>query len=234
MCVCQAAAHSADCTRRERSIILLNLIRTDPATLVALAIAMLVGLTIHEASHAWVANRLGDDTAKQAGRLTLNPLRHLDPIGAIMVFLVGFGWAKPVPVSPWRLRYGPRLGMALVAAAGPFSNLLIAATVALLWRLRILSGMPAWVPLLVGVMVSLNVTLLLFNLIPVAPLDGNSVLNGVVGGRVAAALTPLRTYGPMILIGLIFIGYFVPQLDIIGRVLGPTSQSLTRLLLGVG
>jgi Zn-dependent protease len=213
---------------------LLNLIRTDPATLVALAIAMLVGLTIHEASHAWVANRLGDDTAKRAGRLTLNPLRHLDPIGAIMVFLVGFGWAKPVPVDPWRLRHGPRLGMAMVAAAGPLSNLLIAIAVALLWRLRILSGMPAWAPLLVGVMVSLNVTLLLFNLIPVAPLDGNSVLNGVVGGRVAAALMPLRTYGPMILIGLIFIGYFVPQLDIIGRVLGPASQNLTRLLLGVG
>jgi Zn-dependent protease len=213
---------------------LLNLIRTDPATLVALVIAMLVGLTIHEASHAWVANRLGDDTAKRAGRLTLNPLRHLDPIGAIMVFLVGFGWAKPVPVDPRQLRHGPRLGMAMVAAAGPLSNLLIAVAVALLWRLRILAGMPAWAPLLVSVMVSLNVALLLFNLIPVAPLDGNSVLNGVVGGTVAAALTPLRTYGPMILIGLIFIGYFVPQLDVIGRVLYPAVQSITTALLGVG
>jgi Zn-dependent protease len=94
--------------------------------------------------------------------------------------------------------------------------------------------MPDFVPLLVGVMVSLNVALLLFNLIPLAPLDGNSVLNGVVGGKVAAVLTPLRTYGPMILMGLIFIGYFVPQLDIIGSVLGPLRQGLTELLLGVG
>jgi Zn-dependent protease len=213
---------------------LLSLYRTDPIALVAVLIAMLVGLTVHEASHAWVASRLGDDTAKQAGRLTLNPLRHLDPLGAIMIFLVGFGWAKPVPVSPWRLRHGPRIGMALVAAAGPTSNLVIAVAAATLWRLNVFAGTPDFVQLLIWIMVSLNVALLLFNLIPLAPLDGNSVLNGVVGGQVAAALTPLRTYGPMILMGLIVIGYFVPQLDIIGRVLGPAMEGLTALLLGVG
>jgi Zn-dependent protease len=213
---------------------LLSLYRTDPIALVAVLIAMLVGLTVHEASHAWVASRLGDDTAKQAGRLTLNPLRHLDPLGAIMIFLVGFGWAKPVPVSPWRLRHGPRIGMALVAAAGPTSNLVIAVAAATLWRLNVFAGTPEFVQLLIWIMVSLNVALLLFNLIPLAPLDGNSVLNGVVGGQVAAALTPLRTYGPMILMGLIVIGYFVPQLDIIGRVLGPAMEGLTALLLGVG
>jgi Zn-dependent protease len=202
--------------------------------LVAILIAMLVGLTVHEASHALVAYRLGDDTAKQAGRLTLNPLRHLDPLGAIMVILIGFGWAKPVPVSAWRLRYGPRIGMAMVAAAGPLSNLLIATAAALLWRLGLLGSTSNQVPLPVEIMVSLNVALLLFNLIPVAPLDGNSVLNGVVGGTVAAALTPLRTYGPMLLLGLIAIGYFVPQLDVIGRVLYPAVQSITTALLGVG
>jgi Zn-dependent protease len=151
-----------------------------------------------------------------------------------MIFLVGFGWAKPVPVSPWQLRHGPRVGMALVAAAGPFSNLLIAIAAATLWRLGIFAGTPDFIPLLIGVLVSLNVALLLFNLIPLAPLDGNSVLNGVVGGRIAAALTPLRTFGPMILMGLIFISYFVPQLDIFGRILGPLRQALTQLLLGVG
>jgi Zn-dependent protease len=202
--------------------------------LVAILIAMLVGLTVHEASHAWVAYRLGDDTAKSAGRLTLNPLRHLDPWGAIMVLLIGFGWAKPVPVSPWRLRHGPRIGMALVAAAGPFSNLLIATAVAVLWRLGILDGMPGWIGRLAEVMVWLNVSLLVFNLIPLAPLDGSSVLNGVVGGRAAAALAPLQRYGPMILMGLIFISYFAPQLDLFGRVLGPLRQGLTQLLLGVG
>jgi Zn-dependent protease len=213
---------------------LLSLYRTDPLSLVAVLVAMLVGLTVHEASHAWVANRLGDDTAKQAGRLTLNPLRHLDPLGALMIFFVGFGWAKPVPVSPWRLRFGPRVGMAVVAAAGPLSNLLIATGVAILWRLDVFGSMPDWVPLFVGIMVSLNVALLLFNLIPLAPLDGNSVLNGVVGGQLAAVLTPLRTYGPMILMGLILIGYFAPQYDIFGHILGPLRQSLTALLLGTG
>jgi Zn-dependent protease len=223
----------AGSTEHEWSVLLISLYRTDPMALVAVLIAMLVGLTVHEASHAWVAHRLGDDTAKQAGRLTLNPLRHLDPLGSIMIFLIGFGWAKPVPVSPWQLRHGPRVGMALVAAAGPFSNLLIAIAAATLWRLGVFAGMPDFVPLLIGIMVSLNVALLLFNLIPLAPLDGNSVLNGVVGGRIAAALTPLRTFGPMILMGLIFIGYFAPQFDIFGRFLGPLRQGLTQLLLGV-
>jgi Zn-dependent protease len=213
---------------------LLSRYLADPSLLVAILVAMLIGLTLHEASHAWVAYRLGDDTAKRAGRLTLNPLRHLDPLGALMVLLVGFGWAKPVPVSPWQLRHGPRVGMALVAAAGPLSNLLLATAAAVLWRLGILRDMPQWAGLLVGVMVSLNVALLLFNLIPLAPLDGSSVLNGVVGGRAAAALAPVQKYGPMILMGLIFIGYFVPQLDFIGRVLGPLMQGLTQLLLGAG
>jgi Zn-dependent protease len=230
----EALLSEAGNTEYEWSIALLSLYRTDPIALVAILIAMLVGLTVHEASHAWVAHRLGDDTAKRAGRLTLNPLRHLDPLGSLMIFLIGFGYAKPVPVSPWQLRHGPRVGMALVAAAGPFSNLLIAIAVATLWRLNVFAGMPDFIPLLVGVMVSLNVALLLFNLIPLAPLDGNSVLNGVVGGRVAAALAPVQRYGPMILMGLIFIGYFVPQLNIIGRVLGPLRQSITELLLGVG
>jgi Zn-dependent protease len=201
--------------------------------LVAILIAMLIGLTVHEASHAWVAHRLGDDTAKRAGRLTLNPLRHLDPLGALMILIVGFGWAKPVPVSPWQLRHGPRVGMALVAAAGPFSNLLIATAVAVLWRVGILDSMPDWILTLVGIMVSLNVALMLFNLIPLAPLDGSSVLNGVIGGRAAAVLAPLQRYGPMILMGLIVIGYFVPQLDVFGRILGPMRQDLTQLLLGV-
>jgi Zn-dependent protease len=210
------------------------LYRTDPLLLVALLVAMLVGLTVHEASHAWVANRLGDDTAKQAGRLTLNPLRHLDPLGALMIFFIGFGWAKPVPVSPWRLRHGPRVGMALVAAAGPLSNLLIATALGLLWRLGVFGSMPEWAGLLVQVMVWLNVGLLLFNLIPLAPLDGSSVLNGVVGDSIAAALAPLQKFGPMILLGLIAMSYLAPQLDIFGRILIPLRQGLTQLLMGTG
>jgi Zn-dependent protease len=218
----------------KRSIALLALYKENPPLLVAILIALLVGLTVHEASHAWAASRLGDDTAKRAGRLTLNPLRHLDPIGALAILFIGFGWAKPVPVSPWQMRHGPRIGNALVAAAGPLSNLMIALAAAALWRLRVFAGMPAFVHLVVWAMVWLNIGLLLFNLIPLAPLDGSSVLNGVVGDRTAAALAPLQRYGPLILMGLIFMSYFAPQLNIFGRVLEPLRQALTQLLLGVG
>jgi Zn-dependent protease len=202
--------------------------------LVAVLIAMLIGLTVHEASHAFVAYRLGDETAMRAGRLTLNPLRHLDPFGSLMILVAGLGWAKPVPVDPRQLRHGPRVGMALVAAAGPFSNLVIAVVAATLWRLHVFAGAPDFVQRLIEVMVWLNVSLLLFNLIPLVPLDGSSVLNGVVGGRAAAALAPLQRYGPMILLGLILMSRFAPQLDILGRVLDPLRQGLTQLLLGVG
>jgi Zn-dependent protease len=195
---------------------------------------MLIGLTVHEASHAWAASRLGDDTAKRAGRLTLNPLRHLDLVGSIMILFTGFGWAKPVPVNPWQMRHGPRIGNALVAAAGPLSNLMIAIVTAMLWRLHVFAGMPAFVQLVVSVMVWINVGLLLFNLIPLAPLDGSSVLNGVVGERGAAALAPLQKYGLMILLGLVALSYFAPQLNIFGRVLEPLRQGLTHLLLGAG
>ena len=94
----------------------------DPITLLALAVILLVSFPVHEFAHAWVAYRLGDDTAARQGRLSLNPLRHLDPFGALVLIATqAFGWARPVPVAPWRLRYGPRVGHALVSAAGPAS-----------------------------------------------------------------------------------------------------------------
>jgi Zn-dependent protease len=114
------------------------------------------------------------------------------------------------------------------------SNLLLAIAAAALWRLGIPRGMPEWVGLLAQVMVWLNVGLLLFNLIPLAPLDGSSVLNGVVGGSIAAALAPLQKFGPMILFGLIAISFIAPQLDLFGRILIPLRQGLTQLLLGGG
>ena len=102
---------------------------TIPSLLAKLVI-LLVGFPIHELSHAWVAYRLGDNTAKNQGRLTLNPLAHLDPIGSLLLLISFIGWAKPVPVNPYRLRYGPRVGHAIVSAAGPISNLLMASLVA--------------------------------------------------------------------------------------------------------
>ncbi len=208
--------------------------------LLANAIALLIGFTVHEASHAWVAYRLGDDTAKRMGRLTLNPLVHLDPIGAIMALLMRFGWAKPTPVNPWRLRYGPRVGGALVALAGPVSNLLLAILAAAFWRLAYAYtgalGLPALAYTLLlqvlGTVVVLNLLLFLFNLIPLAPLDGSSILNGIVGARAAAALRPLQTWGPQILMGLVLISFLAPRFNIIGTVLYPAMAGLLRLLAG--
>ena len=202
------------------------------STVLARAIALLLGFSVHEAAHAWVAYRLGDDTAARQGRLTLNPLAHLDPLGAIMALVAMIGWARPVPVNPWRLRYGPRVGGALVAAAGPFSNLLMAALVAIPWRLGLFDGAPKLVLTVAWTFVALNVALFLFNLIPLAPLDGISVLSGVVGRETAARLTPLYTYGPQILLVLILIGYVAPQLNILGKTLFPAMNWLVGLLLG--
>lgn len=206
----------------------------DLPSLLAKLVILLVGFPIHEAAHAYVAYRLGDDTAARQGRLTLNPLAHLDPVGSLLLLASFIGWAKPVPVNPWRLRFGPRVGHALVSAAGPASNLLMAALVAVPWRLGLLTGMSAGVLQFFWMFVAVNVALFLFNLIPLAPLDGNSVLRGVVGERAARALQPLQVYGPMILLGLFLIGYISPRLDILGRFLGTGITALTRALLGIG
>ena len=162
----------------------------------------------------------------------MNPLVHLDPLGAIMALVAMIGWAKPVPINPWRLRYGPRVGGALVAVAGPLSNLLLAVLAAIPWRLGYLDGAPKLVLTVIWTFVALNVALFLFNLIPLAPLDGISVLSGIVGPETAARLTPLRTYGPQILLGLILIGFVIPQLDILGWTLYPALNAIVRLLLG--
>ncbi len=206
----------------------------DIPSLLAKLVILLIGFPIHEFAHAYVAYRLGDDTAARQGRLTLNPLAHLDPIGSLLLVFSFIGWAKPVPVNPWRLRYGPRVGHALVAAAGPASNLLMAAAVAVPWRLGWLDDMPIAVMQFFWMFVAVNVALFLFNLIPLAPLDGNSVLRGVVGARAARALEPLQTYGPMILLSLFMLGYISPSLNILGNGLRQGIGALMRLLIGFG
>jgi Zn-dependent protease len=210
-----------------------SLLGLDLSALVAKIVILLVGFPIHELAHAWVAYRLGDNTAKNQGRLTLNPLAHLDPLGSLLLLVSFIGWAKPVPVNPYRLRYGPRIGHALVAAAGPLSNLLMAALVAIPWRLGLLDTASSFVREAAFVFVGVNALLFLFNLIPLAPLDGNSVLAGIVGQRIASALQPLQRYGPLILMGLFLIGYVSPQLNILGRYLSLGMQGVARFLLGV-
>ena len=205
----------------------------DPFTLLAKVAILLLALPIHEFAHAIAAKRLGDDTAERLGRLSLNPLRHLDPIGSLMILFVGFGWAKPVPVNPYRLRHGHRAGYALFAAAGPASNLALAAVIAVAWRIGFLQDIPAGVANFLLVFMSINVTLCLFNLIPLAPLDGGSVLNGLVGEQGARMLAPLQTYGPIILMGLFMLSYISPRFDIMGGILSGGVDAVMRVLLGV-
>ena len=166
---------------------------------------LLLALSFHEFSHGYVAYRLGDPTPARAGRLTLNPLAHLDPIGTMMLFLFHFGWAKPVPVNPYYFR-NPRRDMVLVAAAGPVANLILAVLAGLLAKLLVILGTSSRVLFyMVVYTMDINVILMMFNLIPIPPLDGSKVLFGL------AKVDPqteafLERNGPMMLLVLILLG----------------------------
>jgi Zn-dependent protease len=187
---------------------LLNLLIQDPLTFVLLAIPLLYSIIIHELAHGWVAFRMGDPTAKMMGRLTLNPLKHLDPIGTAMLFIFGFGWAKPVPVNLGLVR-NTRMGMIWVSAAGIIANLLLAFLAVLL--LRLLSQPSSGsVGLLLYYLAQINIMLASFNLIPIPPLDGSKILMGFLPERAGYLLARLEPYGFFIIIGLLYLGALDP------------------------
>ncbi len=208
----------------------------DPATALILIVGFIVAISVHEFSHALAAWSLGDRTARSAGRLTLNPLRHLDPFGSLMLLLTmfagvpGIGWGKPVPVNPRALRFG-RLGMAIVSAAGPLANLAIAFLVALAVRAADMRGdaVPAWSGQLLVALVALNVSLCVFNLLPLAPLDGFGVAVGVLPLAIARPLARLQQYGPGLLLLLVFSGSLI-RIDLLGLLLGPPRRALLALV----
>ncbi|MFQ5946518.1 MAG: site-2 protease family protein [Anaerolineae bacterium] len=205
------------------------------ATLIANAIALLLAITIHEFAHAWMANELGDPTAKNRGRLTLNPLSHLDPVGTLMILIARFGWGKPVPVNPYNLRNGPRTGGAMVALAGPLSNLALASALAVPIRFGVVEmsffggGIPS-PGLIVGTALLLNVVLAVFNLLPIAPLDGFRIAVGFLPSRWAYSLAQTERYGPLILFALIAFGY--TGIPIFAAIIGPVIGFIITLLVG--
>ncbi len=224
----------------------LTFLREFPILVLTWGSAILVALTVHEFSHALVASRLGDRTAQRLGRLSLNPIRHLDPMGTALLVLVGFGWGKPVPVNEDALRKG-RQGMALVAVAGPLSNLLTA----FLFTIPIRAGLlPYEVPLicsrfsssgiiegivanLVGFVVFFNIILAVFNLIPLFPLDGSKVALGLLPRETARRVARYEAYGSGILIGLIALD-FVVGVGIFRNIIFPVVHYVGDLLLGQG
>lgn len=187
---------------------LLQLLIQDPLTFVLLAVPLLYSIIIHELAHGWVASMMGDNTARMMGRLTLNPLKHLDPIGTAMLFIFGFGWAKPVPVNLNLVR-NARMGLIWVSAAGIIANLLLAFLAVLL--LRLLSPPPSGsVGLLLYYLAQINIMLASFNLIPIPPLDGSKILMGFLPERAGYLLARLEPYGFFVIIGLLYLGALDP------------------------
>ena len=192
------------------------LFRLSPEVLVLLIPVLLFALVFHEFSHGWVANKLGDPTAKNQGRLTLNPMAHLDPVGSMMILFVGFGWAKPVPVDS-RYLANPRMDMMKIAFAGPASNLLLAFLGGILIRL---TGNAGSLTSMLILFTQINISLAVFNMIPIPPLDGSQIFSGIMIRRNPQLVMQLQMYGPQILLGLILFSMFT-GISIIWALMSP-------------
>lgn len=226
---------------------LLDLMVRDPELFVvivlAFIIAILLGLSFHEFSHAVVGDALGDPTPRRQGRLSLDPSRHLDPLGSIMVVLAGFGWAKPVRVNPFNLRLGPKVGMAVVAVAGPLSNFLLAAAFAVPLKMELFPLRDVDVTsrftvgelfaVLLFYIVALNVVLGVFNLLPIPPMDGSRVAM-LLPGEIGAFFRKMeeQNWGLGILMLLLALPFLTGgQVDILGAIIGPIQRNILDFLL---
>ena len=193
----------------------------DSQIIVLLIPALVFSLSFHEFAHAWMAYRLGDSTAARMGRLTLNPMSHLDPIGSLALLLMGFGWAKPVPVDPRYLK-NPRQDMVKVAAAGPISNIILAIIAALVLRLLFDSDLLSnSVKTFFIIFMQINITLAVFNLLPVSPLDGSQIMSPFLEKQFGPDIVwKMQVYGPRVLFIIIIIS-MVTDIHIFSFIITP-------------
>ena len=222
---------------REVILLFFNL---DPPTLISRIFVLLTAFAVHEFAHAWSADRFGDLTPRQNGRLTLNPMAHLDVMGSLMLVFAGFGWAKPVPVNPYALSRRSSAALMWVSLAGPASNLLMALIAAIPFQLGLVSAFGAFtnpgqilpsLDKLLFEFISINLLLFLFNLIPLAPLDGEKILYYLLPISGQRFMDSIRPYGPMILLLIVFSGWLLP-FNILSEILRPPLNAMMALLVG--
>ena len=214
------------------------LFKLEPPILISRIITLFIAFTVHEFSHAAVATLFGDPTPKAAGRLTLNPIKHLDVFGTLMLLVAGFGWAKPVPINPYAIKQKSKAGVMLVSLAGPVSNFLLASLAALPLRF-------GWVPLFSGSsaifpslgefileFVFINLALFLFNLIPLAPLDGEKVIAYFLPEHWVEVMERISPYSAYILLFIVFVLPMI-GINVMDIILNQPLIGMTRFLIGL-
>jgi len=212
---------------------LIKLLFSDPAAFVMLSVLLLYSVIFHELAHGWVAYKMGDPTAKMLGRLTLNPVKHLDLIGTLLLLIIGFGWAKPVPVNLENIPIDKRRkGIILVSAAGVTANI-ICAFIALLFLQLLAPGRDDIMYKILNLLAYINILLAAFNLIPIPPLDGSKILMGFAPESVNRVLYQIEPFGIFIVIGLLYLGFLNPVIEVLQDVI-VNFISLILHAIGVG
>lgn len=211
---------------------LITLLFSNPIVFVIIAIGLMVAISIHEFAHALAAVKLGDPTPRLQGRLTLNPLAHLDPIGTLLLLFVGFGWGKPVQFNPRNLK-NPRSESAIISFAGPFSNILLVTILSLIYRFGILQNLFPFLPIgaIIPALIQINLVLAIFNLVPLHPLDGGKILVGLLPEKEAHEYDRfMHKYGMIMLLFLMFMPLFNGE-TLFGAVIGPIIDALMKVYL---